>query len=138
MYFRENLKRIRKEKKINQRELAELTGLSFSMISKLESGEQSNPTLETINKIADGLKVDPGELVYKLAIEVKKYEQFDHYFNSDVGLLMKFIVSQLKSDNHTLLFDGEALDDEKKELLRSSLNVTYEMVKLINKKKKGS
>lgn len=69
MGLKENLKRIRKNQKITQRELAELTGISFSMISKLESGEQANPSLETISKIAGVLKVQPFELLTNLDLE---------------------------------------------------------------------
>lgn len=69
MGLKENLKRIRKEQKITQRELAKLTGISFSMISKLESGEQANPSLETITKIADVLKVQPFELLTNRDLE---------------------------------------------------------------------
>ncbi|NLL38605.1 MAG: helix-turn-helix transcriptional regulator [Clostridiales bacterium] len=58
-----NLKRIRKAKKITQRQLADGSGLSFSFISKLESGEQNNPTLDTIVKIADCLGVQSYELM---------------------------------------------------------------------------
>ncbi|MFL2134184.1 helix-turn-helix domain-containing protein [Desemzia sp. FAM 24101] len=135
MSFRENLKRIRKERKINQRKLAELTGLSFSMISKLETGEQANPTLETINKIAEVLKVDPSELVSKLAIEVKQYEQFDRYFNSDVRLMMEFLVEQLENkDNPILKFDGEELNDEVRDVLKNMLQATSDMVKMIREK----
>lgn len=69
MGLKENLKRIRKKQKITQRELSELTGISFSMISKLESGEQTNPSLETITKIADVLEVQPFELLTNLDLE---------------------------------------------------------------------
>ena len=45
MAVKDNLKRIRKEKGLTQRELAEKSKVSFSMVSKLESGEQLNPSL---------------------------------------------------------------------------------------------
>lgn len=69
MGLKENLKRIRKGKKITQRELSDLAGISFSMISKLESGEQVNPSLETITKIADVLNVQPFELLTNLDLD---------------------------------------------------------------------
>lgn len=53
--LKDNLKRIRKEKRITQKQLASLSGLSFSMVSKLESGEQSNPSYDTVKKIASAL-----------------------------------------------------------------------------------
>lgn len=134
MSFRENLKRIRKDKKINQRELAGLSELSFSMISKLESGEQSNPSLETIDKVAKGLGVDSSELVSSLAIETKQYEQFEKLFNSDIGNMLDFLITQLDSENYLLKFEGADLDDELREVLKNSLSNIYETAKLLNKK----
>lgn len=69
MALKDNLKRIRKAKGITQRELATETGLSFSMISKLESGEQSNPSLETVKKIAQALGVPVDQLLSVAQIE---------------------------------------------------------------------
>lgn len=83
MAMNENLKMFRKDAGLTQKELAGKTGLSFSMISKLESGEQTNPSLETIRKIADVLRVTPGELLNTpLSIE----EQIDEYIEYKRGL----------------------------------------------------
>ena len=51
-----NLKRIRKEKKLSLDKLAELTGVSKSMLGQIERGD-SSPTIATVWKIANGLKV---------------------------------------------------------------------------------
>lgn len=56
-----NLKHFRKKAKLTQKELSELSEISFSMISKIESGEQKNPTLLTISKLADSLCVPISE-----------------------------------------------------------------------------
>lgn len=55
------LKRIRKARKLSQADLAEMTGLSQGMISKIERGT-GNPTLEAMIKIAEALKVHPAVL----------------------------------------------------------------------------
>ena len=52
--FGENLKRIRKEKKLTLRELANLMGVSASNISHYEQGER-NPKPETIRKFKEAL-----------------------------------------------------------------------------------
>ena len=108
MSLKENLKRIRKAKKISQQELAELSGLSFSMVSKLESGEQSNPTLETIEKISFALGVKPSDL-----IGMGKY--FDMKYNSD-GKLAKenekwdCFIKYLESIGYTVEIEPEVLE----------------------------
>lgn len=45
---------LRGRRRLTQTELAELTGIKQSEISKLENGK-ANPTLETLQKIAKGL-----------------------------------------------------------------------------------
>lgn len=83
MALNENIKKFRKEAGLTQKTLAVKSGLSFSMISKLESGEQSNPSFETIRKIAAVLKVAPGELLNaSLSVE----EQIDEYMEYKRGL----------------------------------------------------
>jgi len=52
----QNLKRIRDEKKLSLDKLAELTGVSKSMLGQIERGE-SSPTISVIWKIANGLKI---------------------------------------------------------------------------------
>lgn len=51
-----NLKAIREKKKLSLEKVSELSGVSKTMIGQIERGE-SSPTLTTIWKIANGLKV---------------------------------------------------------------------------------
>ena len=51
-----NLKKIRDEKKLSLDRLSELTGVSKSMLRQIEKGE-SSPTIATIWKISNGLKI---------------------------------------------------------------------------------
>lgn len=57
MGLKENIKKYRKAKKMTQRELSEISNVSYSFVSKLESGEQTNPSFETITKLANALGV---------------------------------------------------------------------------------
>ena len=58
-----NLKRIRKAKNMSLDMLAEKTGVSKSMLGQIERGE-SNPTVATIAKIVEGIRVPFEELIY--------------------------------------------------------------------------
>lgn len=51
-----NLKEIREKRKLSLDKVAELTGISKSMLGQIERGE-SNPSITTICKLANGLKV---------------------------------------------------------------------------------
>ena len=51
-----NIKRLREEKKLSMEELAKLSGVSKSMLAQIERGD-GNPTLSTLWKISNGMKV---------------------------------------------------------------------------------
>lgn len=51
-----NIKRLREENKLSMEELAKLSCVSKSMIAQIERGE-GNPTLSTLWKISNGMKV---------------------------------------------------------------------------------
>lgn len=65
MYIGKNLKRIRTEKGLTQKELGELCGWADSVIRKYENG-YTNPKFEAVIKIANALNVKIGDLVDEL------------------------------------------------------------------------
>lgn len=69
--FRSNVKSIRKQQGLTQQKLADLAGVSQFTISLLE-GESSNPTVETIEAIAEALKINPLTLLMNQAPVARK------------------------------------------------------------------
>lgn len=71
-----NLKRIRKSRNMSLDMLAVHTGVSKSMLGQIERGE-SNPTVGTIGKIVEGLRISFEELIYepKAAVSVIHKEE---------------------------------------------------------------
>ena len=62
--FGNKLKKLRKEHKITQRDLADRVGVDFTYISKMENGRLENsPSVETIQKIANELETNADELL---------------------------------------------------------------------------
>ena len=59
----QNIKKLRKQHKISQEELAKNAGITYSTLIKIESGVNKNPTLETLKKISSTLKVTLDELI---------------------------------------------------------------------------
>ena len=57
----ENIKRIRKSKKLSLERTAALSGVSRSMLSQIERGE-ANPSVAILGKLAEALKV-PAEIL---------------------------------------------------------------------------
>jgi transcriptional regulator with XRE-family HTH domain len=111
--FGELLKALRKEKKVTQRRLAELVGIDFTYISKIESGAMDPPAEDKIVKIAEILGEDPDKLV----IAAKKIPSDFHKMiteNKDVPVFLrkasKFKPDQWKKINDIL---NEVDDNEK-------------------------
>ena len=59
------LKFLRKEKGLTITKLAELTGLSAGYICHLENGSRTNPSIETMEKIASVLNKSILEVFFK-------------------------------------------------------------------------
>lgn len=58
----ENIKRIRKEKNITQKQLAERSGLSVTSIQYYECGK-FKPKVEQVERLAEALEVSPVEIM---------------------------------------------------------------------------
>ena len=59
-----NIKRLRKEKGFSQDRLSKEADVTYHTIAKLESGENENPTVKTLQKIALALNVNIDDLLY--------------------------------------------------------------------------
>ncbi len=58
----QNMKRIRAKKKMSQGDIARALEVDRGYISNIENGKK-NPTLATLQKLADALGVSPDELL---------------------------------------------------------------------------
>jgi transcriptional regulator with XRE-family HTH domain len=58
-----NIKKLRKEKGISQDRLSKLADLSLNTIVNIENGNNPNPTIETLQKIAKALGVSIEEII---------------------------------------------------------------------------
>ncbi len=60
--FKDNVKYYRKQLKLSQEKLAELSGLSTNYIGEIERNNRK-VTIDTIEKIANGFNIDPSLLL---------------------------------------------------------------------------
>ncbi len=117
----ENIKRIRKEKGLTQKELGELCGMADSAIRRYESG-RANPKIETLKKIAIALDVSVSDLrddFFDFKDKVisdsaalraaQKHGSGDWLFK---GLLKKYLIEELDmtDDKYQLLFEYNKLN----------------------------
>jgi transcriptional regulator with XRE-family HTH domain len=72
----ENLKKLREERKLSLDHVARLSGVSKSMIGQIERGEV-NPTVSTIWKLANGLKISFTQLMSRPEADIELVDQSD-------------------------------------------------------------
>ena len=58
-----NIERLRRAKGLSQEKLARLADVANNTLIKMESGENQNPTLDTLKKVAKALDVSVDELI---------------------------------------------------------------------------
>lgn len=59
----DNLKKLRVKKGYSLEKVARLADLSLNTIAKIENGVNTNPTIETLTKIANALEVGVDDLI---------------------------------------------------------------------------
>jgi transcriptional regulator with XRE-family HTH domain len=67
----EIIRTTRKEKKLTLRELEKISGVSYSLIAKVERGE-NKPTKETFLKLANALNLDTEDLLNKIEVKATR------------------------------------------------------------------
>ena len=58
-----NVKKLREAKGLSQEKLARLADVANNTLIKMETGENKNPTLETLKKVAKALEVSVDDLI---------------------------------------------------------------------------
>ena len=58
-----NIKKLRKQHKLSQEDLAKKAEITYSTLIKIESGANNNPTIKTLQKICKALNVKLDDLL---------------------------------------------------------------------------
>lgn len=143
-------KRIKNERErqgLTLREVADKIGVAASTIQRYEAGSISKIKLPVIEAIANKLNVNPAWLIGKSNDKrpINHYDVFEKGDNSiseltakderDIAKDLSFTLEQLESAQTGIMFDGEPLDDETRELLKISLENSIRLGKQIAKQK---
>ena len=82
----QNLRALREQRNLSLTQLAELTGVSKSMLRQIEIG-QSNPTVATVWKVANGLRVPFTALMTRQEheVSVQPFKGRDPLMGEDAG-----------------------------------------------------
>lgn len=98
--FTENLKKIRKSKKLSQKIVAEKSGMIASTYNRIETGKVS-PSIDTVEKIALAMEVEVVELFYSsdiknqsLSSKIKRFENLSEINKKAANLLLDIILEK--------------------------------------------
>jgi transcriptional regulator with XRE-family HTH domain len=131
----DKIKELRKASRLTQQELADAIEVSRSAIGMLEKNLQGVGN-ETLKKLAEFFNVT---LDYLLAdneegIKVENV-QISKKAEKDIKKALDDTLEQLQSSQDGLMFDGEPIDEETRELLKVSLENSMRLAKQIAKVK---
>lgn len=76
------LKEIKAEKKLTNHQVADLSGVPLSTVTRIFNGQTDNPNIETVEDIAEGMGVSLGDITGIKQIEEK--------FNPDDNLIQLY------------------------------------------------
>lgn len=126
------IKMLRENAKLSQMDLGKILGVSDKAVSTWEN-DLKTPRMGTLQSMADYFGVTksfiiedtPSDTLPPLTMEDKR----------DISKKLEETLDLLGNSTDGLMFDGEPLDDETRELLRASLQNQLEMTKRIAKQK---
>lgn len=125
------IKRLRENAGLTQRELADKFNIGYSTFSQYESGQRT-PSDDVKILLANyfGVSVD-----YLLGNNPPKKDALTQKEKTDIAKEVQAILDDLSDDKPMFELDGKIIDDEIKEILRSSLQNTIEFARLKAKEK---
>ena len=132
----EKVKTLRKALKITQKELAIAVGVSQSTIGMIE-GNKQGASNDTLLKLAKALNTTIDNLLSNDSVdsEIKKNIELSKKAERDIAKELEKTLNELENSQDALMFSGEPLDDETRELLKISLENSMRLAKQIAKKK---
>ncbi len=116
------LKDTREEKGFSLQKLADLTGLSKSTLQRYETGTTKKIPIQAVNKIQTVLGISLTETRLQAEDEI------------DISNAFRRFIKDL-TNNEALMFDGDALDEETRQLLIESLRNSIRVAKVISKRR---
>lgn len=124
MVLAEYLRKTRLENNMSQRELAKISGISNSEISKIESGQRQMPKPDILKKISESLNIE-----YSILAQKCGYMNDDNYFINyyDGSILIKTIdeVGEIREQKY--LNTNEKIINKVVQKLNKDLNVEFQI-----------
>src|SRR3990167_6406483 len=108
-----NIKKLRQVKDLSQDRLSKLADVSYNSIIKLETGGITNPTIETLQKIAKALEVQVDDLLKGFWNEIIGVKEILFIFKIEDGSIKEYKLSpenEQEIDKLCAKFNNEPAD----------------------------
>lgn len=122
---------MRKDRKETQEDIAKLLKVQRTTVGEYERGN-IRPPMDKMKVLADHFEVSVDYLMGNTNFQTA--EERNEESPNDVSKAMKKILEDLQKNQRAMMFDGEILDDESRELLISSLEQSLRMGKIMQKR----
>jgi transcriptional regulator with XRE-family HTH domain len=132
----DNIKFFREKAKMTQVELAKKASISRSYLADVERNRY-NPSLDTLKAIASALNVSVNSLIGEKDENSNHNTQLPELTEKDeldIAKDLQRIMDNLEN-REGLMYDGEPMDEETRELIRISLENSMRLAKKLAKKK---
>lgn len=132
--FAERLKYLRthyKGRKMTQDEMSKLLKIQRSTYGEYERGKIT-PPMDKINFLANYFDVSVDYLLGNTNL-IKPDEGQETSDVSDVSIIIRKMIDELENDQNNIVFEGETLDKDTRQLLIASLQNSIDTGRLIKK-----
>lgn len=133
MGISENIKLLREQYGLSQKELGQIAGVSDKAVSTWEQGIKE-PRMGAIQKIADHFGIQKSNIIEDNGLQSQSVPLTPRDERQIAADLEKML-ADLDSKNSTAAMGGTVEDDEDRELLKASLQATMRLAKKIAKEK---
>ncbi|MFQ9546424.1 MAG: helix-turn-helix domain-containing protein [Clostridium sp.] len=124
----ENIRKIRLSKKFSMTKVSNLSGIPTSYISNIENGKRTNPSQETLEKLAKALDVNVVDFYDKPTLTDKDKKAI----NKDLNEVMQEFRD---GTDGTAYYNGVPLEENDLDLIESAMKIALEQIKIKNKEK---
>lgn len=124
----ENIRKIRLSKKFSMTKVSNLSGIPTSYISNIENGKRTNPSQETLEKLAKALDVNVVDFYDKPVLTDKDKKDI----NKDLNEVMQEFRD---GTDGTAYYNGIPLEESDLDLIESAMKIALEQIKIKNKEK---
>lgn len=133
MGISENIKLLREQYGLSQKELGQIAGVSDKAVSTWEQGLKE-PRMGAIQKIADHFGIQKSNIIEDNGLQSQSVTLTPRDERQIAADLEKML-ADLDSKNSMAAMGGTVEDDEDRELLKASLQATMRLAKKIAKEK---